>query len=167
MQYTYSRPVLILVSIVFIQKMLFLYLYLSLFILIHLPFYHMPHTVLPLSLMTVQYEWVCLGGLQKLNWPSGVNKLSASVSVSSEIMPLVSCGHVESAYVTPFRWAPAGLNYPQSKITPKINPLIKHIKEKIISLKNLPISFLVSFLLHDDSSKNTYINIYIYKPVLR
>lgn len=68
----------------------------------------------------------------------------------SEIMPLVECGNAEPPFIKPFRWAPTGLNYLGVKITPKINqlyteninPLMKHIQEKMISWKNLPISLL-------------------------
>lgn len=68
----------------------------------------------------------------------------------SEIMPLTNGVQVEPAYVKPFCWAPKGFKYLGIKITPKvdqlyaenINPLINHIKEKVISWKKLPLSML-------------------------
>lgn len=68
----------------------------------------------------------------------------------SEIMPLTNGVQVEPAYVKPFCWAPKGFKYLGIKITPRvdqlyaenINPLINHIKEKVISWKKLPLSML-------------------------
>lgn len=65
-------------------------------------------------------------------------------------MPLGVPNNYEPVFVKPFHWAPTGFTYLGVKITPKINelyienikPIIKHVKEKMISWKKLPISFL-------------------------
>ena len=68
----------------------------------------------------------------------------------SEIMPLGFSYEHEPDFVKPFRWVPDGFTYLGVKITPKIsqlysenvNPMIKHVKDKMLGWKKLPISFL-------------------------
>uniref|UniRef100_A0A3B5R8R9 Reverse transcriptase domain-containing protein n=1 Tax=Xiphophorus maculatus TaxID=8083 RepID=A0A3B5R8R9_XIPMA len=70
--------------------------------------------------------------------------------VKSEIMPLNACDKGEPAFIKPFRWDPTGLKYLGIRITPRIsqlypeniNPMIIHIKDKLVKWKKLPISFL-------------------------
>lgn len=68
----------------------------------------------------------------------------------SEIMPLGFSYVYEPDFVKPFSWAPDGFTHLGVKITPKIsqlyaenvNPMVKHIKDKMLSWKKLPASFL-------------------------
>uniref|UniRef100_A0A3Q2PJ43 Reverse transcriptase domain-containing protein n=1 Tax=Fundulus heteroclitus TaxID=8078 RepID=A0A3Q2PJ43_FUNHE len=68
----------------------------------------------------------------------------------SEIIPLNTVDQGEPTFIKPFRWAPTGLKYLGIHITPRtsqlyaenINPIIIHIKDKLLRWKKLPISFL-------------------------
>ena len=86
----------------------------------------------------------------------------------SEIMPLGFLYEYEPDFVKPFCWAPNGFTYMGAKITPKIsqlyaenvNPMVKHIKEEMLSWRKLPVSFLGRVNLSDYSPQNYLYSIY-------
>lgn len=65
-------------------------------------------------------------------------------------MPLGYSHEYEPDFIKPLRWAPDGFTYLGVRITPKIsqlyaenvNPMVKHIKDKMSNWKKLPVSFL-------------------------
>lgn len=68
----------------------------------------------------------------------------------SEVMPLGYSHEYEPDFIKPLRWAPGRFTYLGVRITPKIsqlyaenvNPMVKHIKDKMLNWKKLPVSFL-------------------------